>query len=343
MTEMEGVEMYQRRIYNGLDLLKFLMATAVVAIHVKPFDALPILKSITQPILTAAVPIFFLITAFLFFRKCYSLKHDERLEALLRYCKRIGILYVVWFIIDFGYIYLRKNYFDNGMDGGVQLLKDVFFASTFPGSWFLSASVVALVIVWGMSRCLGSWLTFVVSFSLSLYLLFHDSLPMVMQAPYNWYAETFREQVWLSFPSALVWVSMGECFAKSHYYEAWEKFSRNNKKILAFLLLIVYVFAVMFGDYVRYLYVPLLFVLACCVDLKDSTSYRYLRNSSILIFFSHFWIAGKMGVFLKLVGSNAAFYHIVYYLMVVVICIGFAFLVLKLEQRKLWSFLKYLH
>lgn len=55
--------------YPGLDILKIIMALAVVAIHVKPFETNDVLTAIFKPCLDAAVPVFFLISAFLLFLK----------------------------------------------------------------------------------------------------------------------------------------------------------------------------------------------------------------------------------------------------------------------------------
>ena len=59
----------KKKVYYGLDLLKFIMALAVVAIHVKPFETSSVLSSISKPWTSAAVPVFFLISAFLLFNK----------------------------------------------------------------------------------------------------------------------------------------------------------------------------------------------------------------------------------------------------------------------------------
>ena len=346
---MERISVFEKkRIYNGLDLLKFVMALAVVAIHVKPFSTAPLLYRIACPILRAAVPTFFLITSFLFFCKYYSRESRDRGRILGGYCKRIGLLYIVWFVIDIGFIILRKNYFQSGGENKmgtlvIQLVKDVFFASTYPGSWFLSASVMALVFVCLMSRYLGSLVTFFLCLLISLYIAFHSVLPELLQIPYNWYAATFREEVNLSFPFAMVWMSMGEIMAKSSHYQKWEMFGKSHKKLLAALFVLVFLVALCGFEYTSYFIVPLIFVLACCVDLKDSKIYRYLRNSSILVFFSHFWIAGKKCIFLDLIGYDITIFHIVYYLIVVAVCFSFAMIVLLLEQKRGLKFLKYLH
>ena len=57
------------KTYNGLDLLKFIMALFVVMIHVKPNVHSEILTTVFNPILSIAVPIFFVLSSVLIFNK----------------------------------------------------------------------------------------------------------------------------------------------------------------------------------------------------------------------------------------------------------------------------------
>lgn len=57
------------KTYNGLDLLKFIMALFVVMIHVKPNVHSEILTTVFNPILSIAVPIFFVLSSVLIFKK----------------------------------------------------------------------------------------------------------------------------------------------------------------------------------------------------------------------------------------------------------------------------------
>lgn len=57
------------KTYNGLDLLKFIMALFVVMIHVKPNSHSEILTMMFDPILSIAVPIFFVLSSVLIFNK----------------------------------------------------------------------------------------------------------------------------------------------------------------------------------------------------------------------------------------------------------------------------------
>lgn len=237
---MEGLSApTKKKVYNGLDILKFAMALTVVAIHVQPFAASPMLYRVAYPLLSSAVPMFFLISAFLFFRKYYNCEPSGRGKVLGGYCKRIGILYLAWFVIDFGFILLRKDYFNPSVTvvvylSVIQFVKDLLFGTTYPGFWFLSASVVALLLVSLLTKYLGSAVTFVLSLLLSLYLVFHDGMPIALQGPYNWYATTFRKEVYLSFPTAMVWISMGNTWPKTVFILNGSRFA---KIIRSFLLL----------------------------------------------------------------------------------------------------------
>ena len=60
------------KAYNGLDLLKFIMALCVVMIHVKPNVHSDVLTALFNPILSIAVPIFFVLSSVLIFNKLTS-------------------------------------------------------------------------------------------------------------------------------------------------------------------------------------------------------------------------------------------------------------------------------
>ena len=62
-------EMTMKRQYNGLDLLKFVMALMVVMIHVKPNTHSEFLMNVFRPLLSIAVPIFFVVSSVLLFSK----------------------------------------------------------------------------------------------------------------------------------------------------------------------------------------------------------------------------------------------------------------------------------
>lgn len=58
-----------KKLYPGLDILKFICAIAIVCAHTEGLNDYNIAMSLVGPLLVSAVPLFFLISAFLFFRK----------------------------------------------------------------------------------------------------------------------------------------------------------------------------------------------------------------------------------------------------------------------------------
>lgn len=59
----------KKKVYYGLDVLKFFMAFIVVMIHVKPFPSGTLLFSAFSPLLAVAVPVFLLSVLFCCFPK----------------------------------------------------------------------------------------------------------------------------------------------------------------------------------------------------------------------------------------------------------------------------------
>lgn len=70
------------KTYNGLDLLKFIMALFVVMIHVKPNSHSEVLTMMFDPILSIAVPIFFVLSSVLIFNKLTKINGGGTLRLL---------------------------------------------------------------------------------------------------------------------------------------------------------------------------------------------------------------------------------------------------------------------
>ena len=65
------------KTYNGLDLLKFIMALFVVMIHVKPNVHSEMLTTVFNPILSISVPIFFVLSSVLIFKKLINVNGGD--------------------------------------------------------------------------------------------------------------------------------------------------------------------------------------------------------------------------------------------------------------------------
>lgn len=180
------------------------------------------------------------------------------------------------------------------------------------------------------------------SVAVSLYTLHPEIFPTDWLVIHQWYSEHIRLEMNLSFPFALVWVSMGQLLATYLL-----QFANRHKRLMCISLSVIAVCylldTVMDIDYISLItvYVSAIFVFILCDAIKQQLRLSAHTRLSILMFF-HFSIAGKKGLFLALAGDSLAM-HWVYYLLVVLISIGFAEAVLRLEKMRHLSFMRYLH
>lgn len=261
------------------------------------------------------------------------------MSVVQRFTKRIMFLYGIWLLLEIPWIILNKPYFTKPFFNGLfDFIKDLLFASTFPGSWFLSALVVS---VWGillLSRVVQEEIVFVLQLFVSLYIIF-GGFSEGLRGPLEWYSQNVRDEVNLSFPFALVWVSMGQLLAK--YKD--KLLECGSPIMLGIACIVLYVSNLLFPSYL-WTYPTALFLtwLALVVKLQERKYYKTMREASILIFLFHFTIAGKMSMFLNLIGSGSPVFMFLYYVIVLFVSLTFAFTVLWVENKH-FHFLKYLH
>ena len=202
-----------RIIISGLDAMKFIMAFLIVDIHVKGSLLFPkfMLEYVFHPIESLAVPIFFVISSFLFFRKTrYA---EKQFDLLLHFLKRLCILYLFWCLVWSPIIYIQKDYFHPiSVWIPLYIVRDFLFGSMFDASWFLGALLVGVPLVWGLSRFLKrDSIVMILPFLVYLYLQLVKDLPDCLQGPYILY-NSYRDPN-LAFPGGLLWIAIGYVMA----------------------------------------------------------------------------------------------------------------------------------
>ena len=140
--------------YRVLDVMKFVMAIVVVAIHTRPelsFSSL-IVRNFFEAVYSIAVPFFFMASGFLLFRKISLPLTDEGELRIKSYLKRMCKLYVLWTIV-----YLPLTIYGFYLDGISPLKTVVVFFRNFllVGEnymswplWYLLALIVAVSIIY---------------------------------------------------------------------------------------------------------------------------------------------------------------------------------------------------
>lgn len=277
--------MQPKKIISGLDVMKFLMAFLIVDIHVHGSAITPhfLQEYVIHPIESLAVPTFFVISSFLFFRKArYT---EGPLGLVLHFMKRLCILYLFWCVVWSPIIYIQKEYF-HPMTAFVPLyvVRDFFFGNMFDASWFLGALLVGVPMVWGLSRVLKiDVLVLIIPLLICLYLQYVTDLPSEWRMPYEWY-NSFKDPH-LAFPGGLLWIAIGYVIANKKVV-VWMGKIRNVWAWIATLLFLVMTFFIPIVP--KILCVVALFVAAYTWQLPEHLQlYRRFRTYSILFYVIH--------------------------------------------------------
>lgn len=89
--------MQAKSIY-GFDILKFVMALMIIAIHSAGSFMKYKLGFFLEPFIASAVPTFFVLSAYFLFKKLRT--NNFAFHEVLTFVKRIGIMYGFWFIVN---------------------------------------------------------------------------------------------------------------------------------------------------------------------------------------------------------------------------------------------------
>lgn len=133
--------------YQGIDLMKFLMAVVVVSIHTSLYKVIGSCYGVFQ---NYAVPVFFVFSAYFFFRKIPTLPPDGQWKALWKFEKRINTLYVFWILALMPFIlyWWHHDYLEMPIAQTLLIFtRNYFFGSQFGASWFFGALIVGTPII----------------------------------------------------------------------------------------------------------------------------------------------------------------------------------------------------
>ena len=98
--------MIKRKQYQGLDVMKFVMALLIMLSHTQSEYALDGSTLLHYLLATSnlGVPFFFCCSGFLFFTKIRQLESEEQREYYKKWSLRIGKMYLCWSAIYFSFI-----------------------------------------------------------------------------------------------------------------------------------------------------------------------------------------------------------------------------------------------
>ena len=339
---------------DRFDILKFILAVLVMGLH---FDYCYPLQSLFR----LAVPLFFMMTSYFFFLKQNSLdSYILKKRELKRYCKRILMLYLFWFVLLLPLTFIYQGW-EKHLNSGfiLYLMKSFLFGSTFKASWFLIASLISITLVWYLSSRVKPAVLFAIGIILYLFCCmstnyyylcaripyfseFHHEYVSIFNDPYN------------SFPVALIFVIIGKYLADHSIYV-------SNKCLFG---LIVVLFVVYFCEFYFvwknrfalsgdsfFSLLPLsiaVFMIIGQNHVNTTIDAKKLRKYSTIIFCSHFTLGTPVLHFIKSsFPSCEAFkcdiHVLLTFVITLVICILLSEFLIWLEKKEYFKWVRYSH
>lgn len=317
--------------YKALDIGKFLAAFIVIAIH-----AHPVTSKFAKSLYSIAVPFFFIVSSFLFFKRQGNYR---------TYAKRVGQLYLVWFVMEIGIVYVRFFKGEDLWDGLVSFFHALLLTNTFPASWYLIASIEAIGLCVLLSRKIGNKGLVLIGALLYipalLFSTYYGNLPPDWQDAMS---RLYRiVPVTNSFVIAFIYVVLGKIVAENH-----KSFNYKTVNILLVISIVLWGGEILhqipyLHGYKAFVMIPPIAVLLLIL-LKDSrwnsifinaSTCKMLRNCSTLIYLSH-------PLFIKYVRRLTGLDHCITAYLIVALCsCAFAILVVKASSK--WRLLRYLY
>jgi hypothetical protein len=188
-----------------MDFAKFILAVFVVAIHVRPFSGEAAFFC-DDVIAQMADPLFFVMTAYFFFRKV--LRRNWEGTVLGDYMKRIGLLYGLWVLLYSPVILMACRKEAAGLWVQVWLfLQKIFLSGPYGALWFLTALLLAMPLTFFVAKRWGSKVCLLLATPFYLF--------TAAEMSYRGITEQFSvlEHIRVFFESIFAWLANGLTYA----------------------------------------------------------------------------------------------------------------------------------
>lgn len=299
----------QSKSCNFIDIMKFICAMLVIAIHVPPFSGMNWVLNFAVVNFAAriAVPFFFTASAYFVFKKAYKTQSGELDKGvIIRYVKKIFRLYVIWSVIYMPFAYCH-------MSESAETLKlhwflrsytvNFVFSASYGHLWYLNAVIFAYLFLFLMLAAKIKPAV-IAAFSLTAYCVglctqswFGLVEPLSLECPRLWSFFPVLQRIFVTARNGLceglLFVLVGMFFA-THDIKLKMK-TALICLVCSFLFFAAEVFILAklawIREYDMYLgLIPItffLFYVSLNINIPDRAIYRKMRTLSALIYFSH--------------------------------------------------------
>ena len=330
------------RSYKSLDIMKFICAILVIAIHTGPFsDYSPDVNYFVCQILSRiAVPFFFTCSGFLFYQK---IKESENGKSyFLKYIKRMLILYLIWSVVyiywNFDFTLIGEGFFLAAKEALWYVWQFIFIGSHFH-LWFIPALIFSISVLYAavyFDKRKGFICFFGIVYIIGL--LGDSYYGFVKDFAFNKYIELyfrFFGSTYNGFFFGALYVLIGSVLKGDTLYKKKNLFY----SILFFLLLTAESFLLhrqmIPKDYNLYVFlVPFtLFFFRYLLSLKTQSTKasNFLRKMSMDLYFSHcLFLIFIQALFLRIHYENGG---LILFFSVTLLSLGFCWVKLKFIHK----------
>ena len=325
------VQVTQPLYFPGLDLVKFVMAILIVAIHTSLFIEKPWLYSIISTINGFAVPTFFVVSSFILFSKINDKKGVERKSIFKSAWKRQIIFYLVWYVLMLPMTYLTFFKIANWKE----ILYAFVFNSTFSGYWFIKSLIINTLILFFCDTKKKLWICFFISLPVYLFFSYNKNFGFI-SLPFSAYPCFYYNTAYFVIGSLLASYQV-----RNLYEMADNKFISYGGIVLVALLAFT-----PFNPFCK-LIIPILLVIWGIGIKSKSPVFRSLRTMSILLFVMQFfliWVYNKIICGSLLQNESLVSFlssSIIRYFIILTTMLLISLAIIRLEKK--YPILKYLH
>lgn len=333
--EVKMSDTLNKRNYNAVDLMKFIMAIVVVAIHTHPFEAInnaafnEFLNSVTD----MAVPFFFLASGYMLALKLTNPFSSEKdLSVIKKYTIRMAKLYLLWTAVYFPL--MVYEYIKDGLPVVKAVLQYLQYF-VFVGDkhlWYLLSAVYALLLIMFLLKCkLSPEKIAVIAIVISLVSWAVSYLP---------YLQVSNSGI-VGFTQNLIshTVINGRILRGAIYIPIGMLLTYRKLPKLANILLFIVSFAgnclvsnSLISQFLLILSVVSLFGIAECICLNDSVCYKILRKMSTVVYFIHIYVLLIWSLICDYIGAEE--YGVECFLAVTAVSVLIAFLYVYIKHKK---------